>query len=46
MSFEQYIMKDAYERVKGLGDRLELMKKQINWEQFREILSPIFHDNT
>lgn len=45
MSFEQYIMKDAYERVKGLGDRLELMKKQINWEQFREILSPIFHDN-
>ena len=31
MSFNQFILKEQYEKVKGLGDRLELMKEQIPW---------------
>ena len=30
MSFDQFILKEQYQKVKGLGDRLELMKLQIN----------------
>jgi len=30
MSFNRFILKQQYEKVKGLGDRLELMKQQIN----------------
>ncbi len=31
MSFESYILQEKYKKVRGLGDRLELMKQQINW---------------
>lgn len=45
MSFNQFILKEQYEKVKGLGDRLELMKEQIAWEPFVPLVSKIFHDN-
>lgn len=45
MSFNQFVMKEQYTKVKGLGDRLELMKHQINWEKFRHIVASVFHDN-
>lgn len=45
MSFNQFIMKQQYEKVRGLGDRLELMKEQIEWEPFVPLVSKIFHDN-
>lgn len=45
MSFNQFILKEQYEKVKGLGDRLELMKEQITWEPFVPLVSKIFHDN-
>ena len=45
MSFNQFILKEQYEKVKGLGDRLELMKEQIEWKPFVPLVSKIFHDN-
>ena len=45
MSFNQFILKEQYEKVKGLGDRLELMKEQIAWGPFVPLVSKIFHDN-
>ena len=45
MSFNQFILKEQYKKVKGLGDRLELMKEQIAWEPFVPLVCKIFHDN-
>src|SRR3989338_8706916 len=45
MSFNQFILKEQYEKVKGLGDRLELMKEQIEWKPFVPLVSKIFHGN-
>ncbi|MDP3698806.1 MAG: IS5 family transposase [Nanoarchaeota archaeon] len=45
MSFNQFILKEQYAKVRGLGDRLELMKKQIEWKPFRPILASVFRDN-
>jgi IS5 family transposase len=45
MSFNQFILKEQYEKVKGLGDRLELMKEQIIWGPFVPLVSKIFHGN-
>jgi transposase, IS5 family len=44
-SFDQFVMKQQYLKVKGLGDRLELMKQQINWEPFRPLVKQVFNDN-
>lgn len=45
MSFNQFILKEQYEKVKGLGDRLELMKHEIDWQKFVPIIKGVFHDN-
>jgi IS5 family transposase len=45
MSFQQYVLKDQYERVRGLGDRLELMKDQIDWDLFVPLVAGVFNDN-
>lgn len=45
MSFNQFILREQYLRVKGLGDRLELMKEQINWKPFIPLVRKIFHGN-
>ena len=34
MSFEQFVAKEMYVKVRGLGDRLVLMKEQIDWKPF------------
>lgn len=44
MSFNQLILKEQYLKVRGLGDRLELMKEQIDWKPFRPIVASIFRD--
>jgi len=31
MSFNQFILKEQYLKVQGLGDRLKLIKEQIKW---------------
>jgi IS5 family transposase len=45
MTFESYILKEKYKKVQGLGDRLELMKQQINWKPFVSIVADAFDDN-
>ncbi|MDH7516920.1 MAG: transposase, partial [Candidatus Thermoplasmatota archaeon] len=45
MSFNHFIMKQQYEKVKGLGDRLELMKQQIDWKPFIPLVESVFQDN-
>lgn len=45
MNFEQHMLKQAYQKVHGLGDRLPLMKKVINWEKFKPIIASVFYDN-
>lgn len=45
MSFDQFIMKGQYQKIRGLGDRLELMKEQINWKLFIPMIRSVFHDN-
>ena len=45
MSFNRFILKQQYEKVKGLGDRLELMKQQIDWKPFITLVESVFQDN-
>ena len=45
MSFNQFILKEQYRKVQGLGDRLKLIKEQINWDRFRPLIASVFYDN-
>ena len=45
MSFEQFIAKEMYAKVRGLGDRLVLMKEQIDWVPFVPLVKRVFHDD-
>jgi len=45
MSFNQFILREQYTKVQGLGDRLPLMKEQISWETFRPLVAQVFFDN-
>lgn len=45
MSFNQFILREQYEKVKGLGDRLILMKEQIKWEPFIPLVKSVFRDD-
>lgn len=45
MTFEAYILKEKYKKIQGLGDRLALMKEQIDWKPFIAIVKDAFDDN-
>jgi IS5 family transposase len=45
MTFDKFILKKQYLKVRGLGDRLELMKDQIEWSRFIPLVKKIFFDN-
>ena len=45
-SFQHYVLKEQYKRVSGLGDRLELMKEQIDWDPFIPLIRSVYRDNT
>ena len=45
MSFNRFILEEQYKKVKGLGDRLALMKKQIDWKPFIPLVKSVFHDD-
>jgi len=45
MSFNQFVLKEQYQKVKGLGDRLSLMKKQIDWKPFIPLVKNVYHDD-
>jgi len=46
MSFDEFVLRKQYGRVQGLGDRLALMKDQIEWEPFIPLVRSVFHDDT
>jgi len=45
MTFEAYILKEKYKKIHGLGDKLALMKDQIDWKPFIKIIDSAFDDN-
>lgn len=45
MSFNRFILEKQYQKVRGLGDRLALMKEQIDWDPFIPLVQQVFHDN-
>lgn len=45
MSFNKFVLKEQYGKVKGLGDRLALMKEQIDWDPFVPLVKSVFYDN-
>lgn len=45
LSFNQFILQEQYKKVRGLGDRLELMKHQIDWKPFKPLVASVFYDN-
>ena len=45
VSFESYILKQQYQKVAALGDKLSRVDELINWQPFRKIVSGIY-DNT
>jgi IS5 family transposase len=44
MTFDQFILKKQYEKIQGLGDRLERMKEVVDWMRFRPIVASVFRD--
>jgi IS5 family transposase len=46
MSFNQFVLREQYLKVKGLGDRLVLMKEQIDWAPFVPMVRNVFNDGT
>lgn len=45
MSFNRFILEEQYQKVRGLGDRLALMKEQIDWKPFIPLVQQVFHDD-
>lgn len=43
--FEAWMLAESYKKVRGLGDRLVLMKEVIDWEPFVPIVRSVFHDD-
>ena len=44
-SFEKYILKQQYQKVAALGDKLSRVDELINWNPFKKIVSGVY-DNT
>ena len=45
-TFRTYMLKKAYENVKKHGDRLARVDSLIDWETFRPIITPMYHNMT
>lgn len=45
MDLNQHFLRENYAKVKGLGDRLSLMKEQIDWKPFVPLVAQVFYDN-
>ncbi len=46
MTFNQFVARELYREVQGLGDRLELMKEQIDWKPFRPLVAGVYNDGS
>jgi hypothetical protein len=45
-SFTSYIIRQAYEKVKGKGDRLAKADQLLKWEAFRPIIKDLYRNDT
>jgi len=45
MSFNRFVLREQYEKLRGLGDRLALMKDQINWQPFIPLVQQVYYDD-
>jgi hypothetical protein len=45
-SFTSYIIHQAYEKVKGKGDKLAKIKQAVEWERFRPIIKAMYTNDT
>lgn len=45
MSFRQFVLREEYEKVQGLGDRLNHLKGMVDWERFRPFFANLFFDD-
>ncbi len=45
-SFTSYIFRQAYEKVKGKGDKLAKIKQAVEWERFRPIIKTMYTNDT
>ena len=44
-NFSTYIFREEYKKYKKLGDTLSKISDSIDWERFRELISPLYKDN-
>ena len=42
--FGDYFLKEEYSKIAGLGNKLGEIRNIIDWEQFRPIISDMYHD--
>jgi IS5 family transposase len=45
MNFDEMVLKEEYEKVRGLGDRLRYIKEMIDWKPFIPMVKLVFYDN-
>ena len=45
-SFTSYILRQAYEKVGRLGDRLAKINQAVDWEAFRPIIRDPYQSDT
>ena len=45
-TFRAYMLKKAYENVRKNGDKLAEAEKLLDWEAFRPIIAPMYHNKT
>jgi IS5 family transposase len=45
-TFKAYMLRKAYQKIQKLGDRLAKIEPLIDWEAFRPIITPMYHNKT
>ena len=45
-SFDSYLLRKLYKETTKHSDKLAKTEKMINWEAFRPILQPMYHNKT
>lgn len=41
----KFVLRQEYEKINGLGDRLDHLKGMINWERFRPFFAGLFFND-
>ena len=45
-SFDSYLLRKLYLKVKGKGDRLAKIQSAVDWEKFRPIIKAMYTNDT